>query len=395
MKWASAVARDASIEAAVGEAVASAMSSLGASRADLVVAFVSAPFAEEYDKVPGLVRAATGGGVLIGCSAGGVIGGGSEIEHAPAVAIALADLPGVDITPFHIDGQSVPQDADRDGWERAVRCPLGEAPSIVVLPDPFSCPADRVLAGLDVAYPGGAKIGGLASGSQRPGGNRLYLGPNSYASGAVGIALTGNLRVDTVVAQGCRPIGEPMFVTGCRDNLLIELDGRPAVDVLRGLYETLPAHDREVFRHSLFLGLVMNEKRQSYGHGDFLVRNLLGIGEDSRAIAVGAMLHENLVVQFHLRDRRTSAADLDAMLERYAAGVRGRPPSGALLFSCLGRGAGLYGEADHDSRAFRSHVGEVPLGGFFCNGEIGQVQGRTFLHGYTSAFGMFGPRDDA
>jgi small ligand-binding sensory domain FIST len=93
------------------------------------------------------------------------------------------------------------------------------------------------------------------------------------------------------------------------------------------------------------------------------------------------------VVQFHLRDARTSADDLDQLLARH----RGTP-AGSLLFSCLGRGTHLYGRADHDTDLVRRHFGDVPLGGFFCNGEIGPVQGTTFLHGYTSAFGLFRPR---
>ena len=94
-----------------------------------------------------------------------------------------------------------------------------------------------------------------------------------------------------------------------------------------------------------------------------------------------------MVVQFHLRDARTSAEDLDQLLGRY----RGTP-AGSLLFSCLGRGMHLYGRPDHDTDLARRHFGDVPLGGFFCNGEIGPVQGTTFLHGYTSAFGLFRPR---
>ena len=94
-------------------------------------------------------------------------------------------------------------------------------------------------------------------------------------------------------------------------------------------------------------------------------------------------------MQFHLRDARTSAEDLEAHLRRYREEPRATPPAGALLFSCLGRGKHLYGSDDHDSRVFRDYLGEIPLGGFFCNGEIGPVQKQTFLHGYTSAFGLF------
>jgi small ligand-binding sensory domain FIST len=395
VKWASAIAEGERLDFVVREAVDTAMRSLEGARADLLVAFVSAHFADEYDRVPALVHDGVGGGLLLGCSAGGVIGGGSEIEDRPAFSLTVASLPGVDIAPVYVDPQAIPELGDRSGWESLLRCAPNDAPSVVLLPDPFSVPVDRVLQGLDSRFPDSRKVGGLASGARRVGGNRLYLGLNSYSAGAVGVALTGNVVVDSVVAQGCRPIGDPMFVTACRENLLMGLDGRPPLDVLRDLYERLPAADRDVFRHSLFLGLGMNDRRESYGHGDFLVRNLVGVSEEPRGLVIGASLRENLVVQFHLRDRRTSTEDLETMLRRYAAETKSRPPAGSLLFSCLGRGVHLYGEPDHDSGVFRKHVGDVPLGGFFCNGEIGPVQGRTFLHGYTSAFAMFRPRSDA
>ena len=129
-----------------------------------------------------------------------------------------------------------------------------------------------------------------------------------------------------------------------------------------------------------------------YRQGDFLIRNLLGIDGKSGAVAVGAALRTGIVVQFHLRDAETSAQDLEAVLARHHEGPAPRA-AGSLLFACLGRGEQLYGEPDHDTAAFQRHLGPVPLGGFFCNGEIGPVHGSTFLHGYTSSFGLFRSRD--
>jgi small ligand-binding sensory domain FIST len=97
------------------------------------------------------------------------------------------------------------------------------------------------------------------------------------------------------------------------------------------------------------------------------------------------------VVRFHVRDAEASAQDLQQLLNRYRAERSEPDPRGALLFSCLGRGIHLYGHPNHDTDCFRDRVGDVPLGGFFCNGEIGPVGGATHLHGYTSAFGIFGP----
>ena len=90
--------------------------------------------------------------------------------------------------------------------------------------------------------------------------------------------------------------------------------------------------------------------------------------------------------------RRLTATSVEAERGATAACTSSAGSAGALLFSCLGRGRSLYGSADHDTDAFRRHVGDVPLTGFFCNGEIGPVQGTTFLHGYTSAFGVLHPR---
>jgi small ligand-binding sensory domain FIST len=182
-----------------------------------------------------------------------------------------------------------------------------------------------------------------------------------------------------------------MTVTRGEGHRISELDQRPAVEVLRELFESLPPADQELARHSLFLGLEMNEQKLTFS-GDLLVRNLVGLDAASGSISVAAHVHDWQVVQFLLRDAHTATEDLERHLDRYRAG--GAQPSGALLFSCLGRGVHLFGAADHDTGLFADRLGAVPLGGFFCNGEIGPVGGATFLHGYTSAFGLFRARHE-
>jgi small ligand-binding sensory domain FIST len=130
----------------------------------------------------------------------------------------------------------------------------------------------------------------------------------------------------------------------------------------------------------------------THRQGDFLIRNVAGADPESGSIWIGHQLRQNQVVQFHLRDARTSAEDLAHILAELNDELEQREPAGALLFSCTGRGEGLYGLADHDSGSFRSNIGASPLGGFFCNGEIGQVGGTAFIHGYTSAFAVFRAR---
>ena len=391
MRWISAISTATPLDAAVREVASVVARAFDGAAPDLALAFVSEQHQHEYEGLPALVRGALAPRCLIGSSAGGVIGGGHEVERRAAVALTAALLPDVEVVPFHLDGDALPAaTAPAATWERAVGVGADRSPGFVLLPDPFTFDAETLVAGLDAAYPDSPKIGGLASGGREPGANALYVGDAVHRGGAVGVALTGNLALDTVVAQGCRPIGEPMFVTRADQNVLYALDGQPALGVLQQLLAEADPRDRQLFASSLFLGVVMKEQ-ETYRQGDFLIRNLLGIDGKSGAIAVGAGLRTGMVVQFHLRDAETSAQDLDAVLSRYREG-RHAAPAGALLFSCLGRGEQLYGTADHDTRAFHRHLGPVPLGGFFCNGEIGPVHGATFLHGYTSAFGVFRSR---
>ncbi len=387
MKWASALSTQPDLEAAFTEATAAIEQELEALEADLVVAFVSPHHEASWRRLPEMLGARFTNAVQLGCTANGVVGGGREVEGSPALSVTVASLPGVDVLPFVVgpgDPSDLPEASTVLG--QLAEDPDSGTPHFVLLPDPFSCAVEPLLGLLDRAFPSSTKIGGLASGGRQPHGNLLWSGDDVTTEGAVGVALRGALRLETLVAQGCRPIGEPGFVTSCRDNLLFELDGKRPVEVLQELYETAEPRDRELFRHSLFLGVGMREGETEYHVGDFLIRNLLEIDRASGAITVAAQLEQGSVAQFHLRDAETSTQDLEAHLADLS---RESAPEGALLFSCLGRGEHLYGQPDHDSRAFTSRCGPVPLGGFFCNGEIGPVQGRTFLHGYTSSFALF------
>ena len=389
MKWASAASDEPTLERAVAAVSATVKKQLGGAAPDLLVAFVSAHHATEYERLRDLLAPTIGGGLLIGCSAGGVIGGGHEIEQRPGFSLTAAHMPDVQLTPFHLQADDVPaEDAGVGEWERRLGVAVATEPHFLLLPDPFSFDAESFISSLDRIYPLSQKIGGLASGGREPGANALYLGPAVHRSGLVGIALSGDIAVDAIVAQGCRPIGEPMFVTRCQKNVIWELDGESPLKVLQDLYKRLEPGDQELAGHSLFLGIVMKEDRHEYHQGDFLIRNLIGSDAKSGALAVGTLLKDGAVVQFHLRDKHTSTQDLKDLLRRHAAS-ESPAPAGSLLFSCLGRGIHLYGRPDQDTGAFRDHLGDVPLGGFFCNGEIGPVHGTTFLHGYTSSFGLF------
>ena len=394
MKWSSAISEQAVLEDAINACAQSIKNAMGGEALDLAVAFISPHYQDSYEQVADLLADKLGAKQVFGCCGGGVIGNGLEIEQRAGVSITAAVLPDVTIQPFHLQVNHLPDlDAGPDKWETLLGVTADRNPHFVMVADPFSFPVQDLLMGMDFAFPNSVKIGGLASGAQRQGGNALFLNGQVLRTGAIGLALDGNIVVDTVVAQGCRPVGEPMRISKSDRNMLLELDGQPPMDVLRSLFHNLPKRDQELLGHSLFLGVVMDEFLDAPVQGDFLIRNVVGMDQSTGGLAIGEMLKEGQLVQFHLRDAETSSDDLQAVLGRYAGENRENEIPGALLFSCLGRGEYLYGRPNHDSDLFREKMGTVPLGGFFCNGEIGPVSGTTFLHGYTSSFGLFRPKE--
>jgi small ligand-binding sensory domain FIST len=394
LRWSSAVSDIASLTRAVDDTAEQVEIGLDGPSADLVFAFVSSHHAPSYYSVVELVRSRFPGATVIGCSAGGVIGAGHEVEKTPGVALTAASLPGVVITPFEFEKEELPSpDASPDAWEALIGVPASDHPSIVLLPDPFTLPSEALVEGLDYAYPGSVKIGGLASGGTVNGANALFSNRGTRRSGAVGVALSGNVVVDSVVAQGCRPIGTAMVVTGSNDNVITGLDGNLPLDILRNLFDDGDEREKRLIRRSLQIGILMDPFQEEFAAGDFLIRNVIGADGDNGALAVGEQIREGQVVQFHVHDATSATDDLGASLMRYASEHPDAAPAGALLFSGLGRGERLFGTVDHDTDLFQSVVGSMPVTGFFCNGEIGPVGGSTFLHGYTSSFALFSPKE--
>ena len=390
MKWSSAVSDSHSFTEAVTEASEQILANLDGRRPDLAIAFVSSHHTSSYFTAPEVFSQALGAKVLIGCSATGVIGGGQEIERRPGIAISAALLPGVQISPFHLRQDELPSpDAAPGDWQALLGFSTDDCPAIMLLPDPFTLRSDHLLSGLDFAYPSTVKIGGLASGGGRPGTNAMFLNDKCVRSGAVGVAFIGDLAVETVVAQGCRPIGEPIVVTDSELNVISRLGDQTPLEVLRDLFKKATTREKRLIRRSLQIGIVMDRLAADQSEGNFLIRNVLGADEEDGTLAVGELIQEGQVVQFFVRDAQAADEDLRMMLEEYIDTLDGDTPASALLFSCLGRGQYLYGTPDHDTNMFTDMVADIPIAGFFSNGEIGPIGDQTFLHGYTASFALF------
>ncbi len=356
---------------------------LGGGPCDLALLFVSETY---YGADPAALTAELSElltpRALLGCNASGVIGGAVEVEMEPAISLMGMRLPDVRVAPFHLTPAGLASMRTGASLVESLDLYPTEKPKFLCLGEPMSCDIEALLGLFNEGYPGCPVVGGLASAPVVGRQSWLALGTDILTSGAACAALSGDIELEVVVAQGCRPIGTPFTITKAEDNVVYELAGRPALEVVREVIAQSPPGDRVLARHSLFAGLVIDENHPGSGPGGFLIRNLLGFDAEKGALMVGSNLRVGQTLQFQLRDARTSAEDLAAHL----GGKKAPGEAGALLVSCCGRGRGLYGRPNHDSELVQDRRGPLPLAGFFANGEIGPVSGRNFVHGYTSSF---------
>jgi small ligand-binding sensory domain FIST len=362
-------------------ALDAALAPLGGDPADLVLLFISPQHEDVQRAIIDIATDRVEGATVLGCSAGGVIGGQREIEDAPAVAAWAASLPGVGVQPFRLTFQREGDHAIVEGLEDLPT--PDEDPVVVMLADPFSFPADVLLDHLNETVTRLPIVGGMASGGLEAGRNSLYFNDEILRDGAVGAILTGG-AMTAVVSQGCRPVGKTYAVTRAEQNVLYELGGAPAMQRIEELFAESSERDQLLIRRGLHVGSAITETKAELGRGDFLIRNVVGVDRDTGAIAISDLVEVGRTVQFQVRDAESAREDLRVVLERER---RSRPANvaGALLFSCNGRGQALFGQPDHDINAMRRAFGDLPVAGFFAAGEIGPVAGKNFLHGFTAS----------
>ncbi|HVF12734.1 MAG TPA: FIST N-terminal domain-containing protein [Actinomycetota bacterium] len=351
---------------------------------DLAFVFVSPHHAESIDQVAIPLAASIGGGTLLGATTEAPIAQGREVESGPAIAVWLASMNVAKIRSFRVDLQETP-----DG-QALVGFPLiGDSVSAAfLLTDPFSFPTNSLLASLNGDHPGLPIIGGAASGGQTPGENLLILNGEIFGTGAVGTILGPEIDVSPILSQGCKPIGDPFVVTNANQNMILELGGKPPLHRLREVVSRLDSDDQALVATGLHVGILIDEQTEELNPGDFLIRGIIHANLRSGAMALSDAADIGQTLQFQLRDGAAAHGDLSRALTSGIAD-QGTQPSGALLFTCNGRGSRLFGTPDHDVQELERFAGQGTVAGMFCQGEIGPVGGRNFLHGFTASIAVF------
>ena len=368
---------------ALEDAATIAMGNAQLAKADLAVVFATVDYQADYGQLFHTIHEVSGCDHLVGCSGMSVLTSAGEIEGEPAVAVLVLRSDDVSAMPFLVssDDSSMIGAAIRE----RISPKLNENSLLVVLPD-VRCISPEALVH-QIGEDGNRLpiVGAAASGS--PDGQYIYewLDGEVVEAGVAGMLLTGAIHTEIGVAQGCQPIGRSLEITRAEGNVIYEVNGGPALDGLQGALESLSTEDLRQSGRVVFIGIAMEKENPAPQRGDFLVRNLVGYDKESGAIAVSESVSEGQLIQFHLRNSSSADKEIQEIVLDLHKRTREQPPAFGMYFNCLGRGKGLYGEANHDIQIIKQRFPDLPVIGFFGNAEFAPIGGRNFAHAYTGA----------
>jgi small ligand-binding sensory domain FIST len=364
---------------------------------DLLLLFVSYQLADTFGSIVSMVRESLKPMHLLAVAGESVLGAQQEIERSPAVSALAISCPSANLRSFHlaaVDWQDFFSEEDfflrqMSPAEAGAAGPEGPIRAFFLFGDPFTTPIVQLLDACSHSFPKAPVIGGMASGLDKPDDSRLALNEHVFSSGVVGVSFSGPIEIDCLVSQGCRPIGETFVVTKSHQNVVEQLDGKPALAAIEEMVSALPLLDRQLLANGgLQVGRVIDQGKGSYGRGDFLIRSLVGVKRETGAVLVGDILRTGQTLQFHVRDAKTADEEMRLLLEGETMLSSGAA-AGALLVSCNGRGTKLFDRPHHDIALAHDILGQVPIAGFFAAGELGPVGDKNFIHGHTAVLAIF------
>lgn len=388
MEFVSVATRQRESRAAIAHLIGKVSDRLGGGSApSLVILFATREHLRAADRIAAKVRAAWPEAVLLGATTQGVLHPSCSYAAHPALSIFAASLPGVPLAPVRLgleDFEQAPLGLEK--WQEMLEA-VPDPQLILMLADPFTAPAAEILETLGIVAPRVPVAGGMASGAKRPGGHILMLNDRQHRSGAVAVALGGDLSAEILVSQGYAPIGEPFRVTKAEGNVLLELNGQPALEVLQEMVATLPSDTKNLLRGGLMVGEALKDPTNGFGRGDFLVRPVVGVDQEDGAIAVAGLVDEGRTVRFQVWDD-TLADDLEMLLLPQMAARRA---AGGLLFASWPREGPLPKAGLSVARVQRTLGYDLPIGGMFSAGEIGPIRSVNYVHTHTASLALLRP----
>lgn len=341
----------------------------------LGIVYLTDALAEDASSVLTLLRRMTGIRNWVGTTGMGVIAAGREVFDQPALAAMVLDLPeeSFHLLPLYAGqaaNSTLPEEVQ--AWTRSRTPHLG-----LIHADPAAPQITLAIQAL-ARETGAFLVGGLSSSR----GEMTQIAGTAAPGSVTGVLFAPEVEVLTGLSQGCTPIGPPHRISDSEENLLITLDDRPAMDVLKADVGQVLARDLARIAGYIFVGL----PREGAEPDDYTVRSIMGMDESHGLIAITDVPEPGRSLIFTRRDRDGAVEDLDRMLAKLTRRLDGRKPRGALYVSCIARGPNLFGDGNREITQVQAHLGpDVPVVGFFANGEISHDR----LYGFTGVLTLF------
>jgi small ligand-binding sensory domain FIST len=373
-----AVIRHADWQTALERAANAALQGLDGTP-DLAFLFASSEWQDQFDEMVPRARAITGARVVLGASGPAVIGPESGSAEEPALALMALSVPGAVLHAAHLAHDALAACRTTDDLRRLSGAPLDDVRGWLVFADPTHLDVEGLLNVLASAYPGVPIVGGVASAPNDRPPPRLFLADRTYGDGATCVAIGGAYGLHAVVSGGCFPVGDAWTITGVEGNLITGIANLPAYELLRRTYDALGPELQAHARRNLAVGFAIDEYRESFRRGDFVVRSLDAVDRGRGSLAIGGTPRVGQTVQFHVRDMG-GERELDNALARALADLGDRRPLGAVLCA----------DAHYRSRT----LAPLPLAGLRCQGVIGSVGRHTHVHGFAACAGLIVPAAD-
>jgi small ligand-binding sensory domain FIST len=341
--------------------------------------YVTDQFSPFFDEISVFLRQTLGVPHWVGTVGLGVCTTSREYFDEPAMVVMVAPIPDSSFRIF--DGVSddiAGITEDHKDWLSGSGAPGGAVtPLTIVHGDPRNQMVGELIEEISTATQG-FLVGGLTAAEQ----NFVQLADSVSEGGLSGVMLSlDSVPVQAGLTQGCSPIGETHQITAADENILIELDGRPALEVFKEDIGEVLARDLQRVGGYIFAALPVT----GTDTGDYLVRNLLGIDPEAGVVAIGEYVSAGDRVMFCRRDHDSAVTDMQRMLADIKKRAGSAPVRGGLYFSCCGRGPNQFGPDSDELKMITDELGEFPLVGFFANGEISNNR----LYGYTGVLTVF------
>jgi len=375
---------------AADQAVAQAMGHAGIDRADFAVMFATPHYACEYTRMLNAVHTATGAPHIVGCSGMEVLTSIGEVEQSPGVAVLVGTSDGLHLSSFILPDADA---ASHLASELASSPPHDHtgSPLLMLFSDVMHIHPTSLLNAFGAALPGVQIVGAGASGSLEKMEAYQWAWRNGVETlndcishrGVSGLMIRGDFSPLIAVARSCRPLGESYVITSADGHLIREIANRPAMEILQESAASLKEAEKQHVERALVAGLVVDEEKYPLEIDDFVFRNIAGVEPSSGSLVISERVRVGQTIQFHIRDKNAARQDMERVLQDLSEKAAGKRIAMGFYFNCLARGAGFYGEFNHDTKVIRRYFPDVPIVGFLGNAEFAPVGGSSVLHNYT------------